>query len=229
MNGQDGTEAALDRLVQAALDHVPFDGWSDVTLKAAAADSGLAPGLVAALVPRGAVDLAAAAHRQGDRRMAEALALRDLSGLRFRDRVALAVRLRLEAAGGRETVRRGATFFALPQHAAEGAALIWGTADAIWRALGDESRDLAWYTKRASLAAIYSATLMYWLGDDSPEAEDSWAFLDRRIANLMDFEKAKAGFRASALGRVLTGPMKVLERVHAPEPAKDLPGFLHRR
>jgi ubiquinone biosynthesis protein COQ9 len=224
-----GTEAALQRLVDAAMPHVAFDGWSADCLRAAAADSGLAPGLVAALVPRGAADLASAAHRAGDRRMVQTLASEDLSGLRFRDRIAHAVRLRLEQAGGREVVRRGVTFFAMPAHAAEGAALIWGTADAIWTALGDTSRDVAWYTKRASLSAVYSSTLLYWLGDDSPGSEATWAFLDRRIDDVMAFEKAKAGFRASPLGKIFQGPMKILERIHAPEPAQDLPGHLDRR
>lgn len=229
MDREMGTEAALDRLIEAALPHVAFDGWSPATLQAAATDSGLAPALVAALVPRGPVDLAAAAHRRGDRRMAEALAARDLTTLRFRDRIALAVRLRLELAGGREVVRRGATLFALPAHAAEGAGLIWGTADAIWRALGDTSRDLNWYTKRASLSAVYSATVLYWLGDDSAEAQATWDFLDRRIENVMAFEKAKAGVKASPLGRILAGPLKILERVSAPEPAEDLPGHIRPR
>jgi ubiquinone biosynthesis protein COQ9 len=220
---------ALDRLLDAAAAHVAFDGWSEVTLKAAAADSGLDAGLVAALAPRGAIDLAAAAHRRGDRRMIAALSAEDLSALRFRDRIGRAVLVRLDQAGDREAVRRSAALFALPQHAAEGAGLIWGTADAIWTALGDTSRDLAWYTKRASLAAVYSATLLYWLGDDSPDRQATKAFLDRRIENVMQFEKAKAGFNASPLGKLLKGPLSVLERVRAPEPPADLPGHLGPR
>jgi ubiquinone biosynthesis protein COQ9 len=84
-----------DRLIDAALLHVPFDGWSEATLRAAAADTGVDLALARALYPRGAVDLALAFHRRGDRRMAEALAIADLGALRFRDKVAEAVRLRL--------------------------------------------------------------------------------------------------------------------------------------
>ena len=224
-----GTEAALDRLLGAAVPHLAFDGWSPALLKAAAADSGLAPGLVAALVPRGAVDLALAAHRQGDRQMIAALAATDLSALRFRERIAHAVRLRLELAGPREGLRRSAAFFAMPAHAAEGAALIWGTADAIWTALGDTSRDINWYSKRVTLSAVYSSTVLYWLGDDSPGAAATWEFLDRRIENVMAFEKAKAGFNASALGKALAGPLSFLGRVRAPEPARDMPGHTDPR
>lgn len=228
MDGDSERDTALERLVEAAGPHVAFDGWSETTLKAAAADAGVAPGLVAGLLPRGAVDLAAAAHRLGDRRVVAALAAEDLAALRFRERITRAVRLRLELAGGRETVRRAAALFALPQHAAEGAALIWGTADAIWTALGDESRDLNWYSKRASLSAVYSATLLYWLGDGSPGAEDSWAFLDRRIADVMAFEKTKASFQASPIGKFLGSSLKGLERVRAPQGNDTLPGHLSR-
>lgn len=228
MTDEIGTDAALDRLVDAALPHLAFDGWSPALLKAAAADSGLAPGLVAALVPRGALDLALAALRRGDRRMLEALEAEDLTALRFRERIARAVRLRIEAAGDREGLRRSAAFFAMPAHAAEGAALIWGTADRIWTALGDTSRDINWYSKRATLSAVYSSTLLYWLGDDSAGSEATWAFLDRRIENVMAFEKAKAGFNASALGKALAGPLGLLNKVRAPGPARDMPGHTDR-
>ena len=102
---------------------------------------------------------------------------------------------------------------------------IWGTADAIWTALGDTSTDLNWYTKRATLSAVYAATVLFWLGDDSPDHQATWDFLDRRIENVMRFEKAKATFRENPMGRaLLNGPLKILERVHAPQRPENLPG-----
>ena len=118
-----------------------------------------------------------------------AQAAADLLGLRFRDRIAHAIMLRLElVSGDREAVRRGATLFALPHHAADGARAIWHTADTIWTALGDESRDFAWYSKRATLSAVYSSALLYWLGDDSPGASATREFVARRIDNVMQIE-----------------------------------------
>lgn len=224
MDQENSTERAKTQVLQAALPHVAFEGWSEASLAEAISDSGVAPGLARALFPRGGVDLAVAYHRAEDAAMTAALAARDLAALRFRDRVALAVRLRLEGAD-KELVRRGSALFALPGHAVEGAGLIWATADAIWVALGDASRDLNWYTKRATLSAVYSATVLYWLGDHSEDHADTWAFLDRRIENVMQFEKTKAGFRENPLGKaLLRGPFKILERVSAPEPRHDLPG-----
>lgn len=216
---------AAGRLLDAALPHVAFDGWSEATFRAAAEDAGISPDLARALYPRGALDLAVAFHRAGDRTMAAALAAEDLSALRFRDRIARAVRLRLEGAD-REVVRRGAALFALPQNAATGAGLVWGAADAIWRALGDRSEDLNWYTKRATLSAVYSATVLFWLGDQSEGQEASWDFLDRRIGDVMRFEEMKARVRDNpVLGRMLEGPLKALSRIRPPAPPRpDLPG-----
>ncbi|NEY89778.1 COQ9 family protein [Tabrizicola oligotrophica] len=224
MERENSMERAKAQVLQAAVPHVAFDGWSDISLEAAITDSGVTPALAHALYPRGGVDLAVAYHRKGDAAMVEALAARDLTALRFRDKVALAIRLRLEGSD-KELVRRGSALFALPQHAIEGAGLIWATADAMLTALGDASRDLNWYSKRTSLSAVYGATVLYWLGDTSDGHEATWAFLDRRIENVMQFEKVKAGMQKNqGLQALLKGPLKVLERISAPKGAADLPG-----
>lgn len=214
-----------EKLLDAALAHVPFDGWSEETFRAAVAESGIAPGLAKGLCPRGAVDLAVAYHKRGDARMAERLAQMDLSEMRFREKITRAVRLRLEVVEDAEVVRRGMALFALPQYAPEGARLIWDTSDLIWTSLGDESRDINWYSKRATLSGVYSSTVLYWLGDESEGHAATWAFLDRRIEDVMRFETFKANMRANpGLMRLLKGPLDVLGRIRAPEPGGDMPG-----
>ena len=225
MEQPNSPDTAAARLLEAALPHVPFDGWSETTLRAAIADSGVAEGLARALFPRGGIDLVVAYHRQGDARLRAALAASDLAALRFRERVVHAVRLRLELVEDRELVRRGSTLFALPQHAAEGAKLIWGTADTIWDSLGDTTRDLNWYSKRATLSAVYGSTVLYWLGDDSLGHQATWDFLDRRIEDVMQIEKLKAAVKANPLGKaLLAGPTKLMEKWRVPTVPDDLPG-----
>ena len=184
-----------DKLLDAALAHVPFDGWSEASFEAAVSESELEPALAHGLCPRGAVDLAVAYHKRGDMRMLARLAQTDLDEMRYSARVTAAVRYRLEAVEDKELVRRGMTLFALPSFAPEGARLIWETCDAIWEALGDTSEDLNWYTKRATLSGVYSSAVLYWLGDTSEGHEATWAFLERRIENVMQFEKVKAKAR----------------------------------
>ena len=169
-------------LLDAALVHVPFDGWTETTFRAACRDTGIPEETAKSLFPRGALDLAVAYHKRGDEVMLQRLAAADTESMGIRDKITAAIRFRLEAAGDKEIVRRGSTLFALPQNAVLGAQLIWGTADAIWTALGDTSDDINWYSKRASLSAVYGATVLYWLGDDSDGHQATWDFLDRRIA-----------------------------------------------
>ncbi len=212
------------QLLDAALLHVPFDGWSPACFEAAIEDSGMDAGLARAICPRGAVDLAVAFHKAGDAQMVAQLSSANLNEMRFRDKIAHAVRLRLEVCEDKEIVRRGTSLFALPHHAALGAELIWGTCDAIWTALGDTSEDINWYSKRATLSGVYGTTVLYWLGDDSEGHAATWSFLDRRIENVMQFEKAKAQFNQSPLGKALAGPLSVLDRIRAPRSDSDLPG-----
>ncbi len=216
-----------DALLQAAKPHVPFDGWSEATFKAAQADAGVSPGLAAAVCPRGAVDLAMAYHEEGDQAMLARLNDADLNQMRFRDKVTAAVRFRLEAVEDKELVRRGMTLFALPHYAFEGAQAIWKTCDHIWTALGDTSDDVNWYTKRATLSGVYSSTVLYWLGDQSEGHEKTWAFLDRRIEDVMQFEKVKAKARESKLvDGLMKGPFSFLNRIKAPSgrPHTGMPG-----
>ena len=215
------------QLLDAIVPHVAFDGWTPDAFAAAIADTDIAPDAAKLACPRGAVDLALAFHLAGDAAMVAALAKADLSDMRFRDKVAHAIRLRLAAVDDKEAVRRGSTLFALPHMAPEGAKLIWGTADAIWTALGDTSEDINWYTKRATLSGVYASVVLYWLGDDSLDTQATDAFIDRRIDNVMQFEKVKAGVNKNPLLKPITGPLtRMMSMVKAPStsPRDDLPG-----
>ena len=213
-----------DELLDAVLLHVPFDGWSPTAFNAAVADTGIEMAAAKAICPRGAVDLAIAYHLRGDALMVAALAGADLSDMRFRDRVAHAIKVRLSDAD-KEVVRRGSALFALPHMAGDGAKLIWGTADAIWTALGDTSRDVNWYTKRATLSAVYGSVVLYWLGDDGTGIDD---FIDRRIENVMQFEKIKAQVNDSPVLKPFTNALAQLTGMIKAPPAMpdlDLPGI----
>lgn len=220
---------AKTRLLDAALIHVPFGGWSDTTFDDAVTDIGMDVGLARSICPRGAVDLALAYHTRGDQVMLEHLAAADLCGLKFREKITAAVRFRLEATPNKEIVRRGTVLFALPHHMADGVGAIWGTCGLIWTALGDTSNDVNWYTKRATLSGVYSATVLFWLGDDSENNSATWAFLDRRIENVMQIEILKSRVRDNPLLKpLMAGPNWLLGHIKAPalRDSQDFPGKL---
>lgn len=226
------TNTQTDDLLDAALLHVPFDGWSEATFRAAVADVGIDETLARAVCPRGAADLALAFHARGDAAMLARMASSDLAAMKIREKVTSAIRFRLEAIEDREAVRRGVTLFALPQYTAMGARAVWDTCDLIWSTLGDTSEDHNWYTKRATLSGVYSSTLLYLLGDDSPGFQATWDFLDRRIENVMQIEKIKAKVNANPILKpLLAGPNWLLGHVKSPSKraAMDLPGTLNTR
>ena len=196
-------------LIEAMLPNVPFDGWSRLALRSAARRAGLSVGEALALFPNGAAELVACFSRWVDLRMLDRLEATNLEPMRISERVALAIATRLEIlAPWREAVRRALSVLALPQHAPLGLRLLYQTVDAIWYAAGDRATDFSFYTKRGTLAAIYGATLLYWLEDSSPDFADTRAFLDRRLAGAASIGKARTRFE-TAIER-LPNPLRLL-------------------
>lgn len=182
-------------LLDAILTHVAFDGWTHAAIRAGAEDLGISEGR-ALLVFETGLDALLAHKAQMDDALTDALAKADMDTMRIRDRITFAVRTRFELmAPYREAERRAATLLAMPHNAPLAAKAIWKTVDIMWRAAGDTATDFNHYSKRTILGAVYSSTFLIWIGDDSEDCADTWAFLDRRIEGVMKFEKVKAKAR----------------------------------
>jgi ubiquinone biosynthesis protein COQ9 len=185
-------ESQRDALIEAMLPDVPFDGWSRAALRAAARRIGMPAAEALTLFSNGPADFVARFSHWADRRMLDRLETLPLGELRVPERVALAINTRLEIVEPwREAVRRAVTVLALPQNAPMALRLLYDTVDAVWYAAGDSSTDFSFYTKRATLAGIYAATLMYWLEDRSPGCAETRAFLDRRLADVARIGSAR--------------------------------------
>lgn len=179
----------LDRFAPLAAER----GWTEAAFKAAADAAGLSEGETALACPKGAFDLFDAFAARADEAMLKALSDLDLPAMRIRDKVRAAVQLRLQAQAPYKGAARAMTrALARPTRAPEAARLLWRTADRIWRALGDTSTDENFYSKRAILSGVLASTYTRWFSDDSEDSQATWAFLDDRIENVMQFEKFKA-------------------------------------
>jgi ubiquinone biosynthesis protein COQ9 len=122
-----------------------------------------------------------------------------LAGLKIREKIRGLVWRRLEIMGpAREAVRRALAILAMPQNLPQALRISWRSADTMWRIAGDTSTDFNHYTKRITLGGVYSSTLLVWLDDQSEAWSETAAFLDRRIDNVMRFEKFKAEWRGSS-------------------------------
>ena len=174
------------QIIEAALPIVPFDGWTDETMHAAAQGLNMDPMMVDALFPRGRHDYLKAFAAWADDKMREALTAENIHDLRVRDRVMNGVLTRLEILEPhKEAVRMASQILMRPQYARLATSLTWGTADKIWQWAGDESTDYNHYTKRGLLSAVIVPTTLYWLQDDSVSHEKTKAFLDRRIGEVL--------------------------------------------
>ncbi|ATE62991.1 COQ9 family protein [Rhizorhabdus dicambivorans] len=193
----DPADMTLDELRDALAERLPanavFDGWADAALAATAAGLGVPADRAALCFPGGTIDMIDAWFAAIDRTMTAELAARDLAAMKIRDRIRTALLIRLDLATAHpDALRRAMAILARPDHLAHAGKLAWRAADAMWRAIGDSSVDFAWYSKRTTLAAIYAATITAWMDDDSEGFADTRAFLDRRIDDVMKFEKLKA-------------------------------------
>jgi ubiquinone biosynthesis protein COQ9 len=195
-----------DRLADTVAANATFDGWTEATIAAAAQALGLPEGEALRLFPGGPLGVLEYVSSRADARTVADMEAAGTAGMKVRERIRTGVHLRLEKhTGTPDSARRALSLLALPLNAVLGAKLLYRTVDAIWYAAGDASVDFNFYTKRATLAGVYSATLLYWLNDRTPGNEATWAFLDRRLEDLMRIEKFKSQVRAWPGARTRAG------------------------
>ncbi len=212
---KDNTDPSLDArraILEAALVHIPFDGWSSRALKLAVSGAGLPEGSEELYFPAGPLELIEFWNEQCDAAMQTKLAALDLGSMRIRDKVTAGVLARLYAIGPHEeAARRAVARTALPDGLTLSPKILWTASDRIWRAIGDKSTDFNYYTKRTTLSAVISTSLAAWLSDEDPQKDKARAFLDARIENVMQFEKAK--FKAKKRIESLPDPIGILGRL----------------
>ena len=192
-------EEARDKILLAMLPHVTFDGWSRRSLAGGVADAGYTPDMALRAFPGGLREVADHFASYMDQQMLAELTHYKIENMKIRERIATCVRVRLQLfIRYRESVRRLISFLALPSNAPLAARCAWRTCSEMWYAAGDTSADFNYYTKRGLLTPVYTTTLLYWLSDDSENFENTWAFLDRRIADVLKIpmyqSKLKAAF-----------------------------------
>ena len=186
------------RLALAVGENAVFDGWTKGAVDSAAQQLGVDPVQARLAMPKGQAAMIDTYIQEVDRALEAHFTPERLAGMKIRDKIRGLVWHRLETMGpAREAVRRGLAVLAMPQNVPLALRISWRTADLMWRIAGDTSTDFNHYTKRMTLGAVYGSTLLAWLDDQSEGWADTAAFLDRRIDDVMKFEKLKAEWRGS--------------------------------
>jgi ubiquinone biosynthesis protein COQ9 len=187
------------RLALAVGENAVFDGWSRAAVDSAAAQLGIDPVQARLAMPKTQAGMIEVYIQEVDRALEAYFTPERLAPLKMRDKIRALVWRRLEVMGpAREAVRRALAILAMPQNLPLALRISWRTADVMWRIAGDTSTDFNHYTKRMTLGAVYGSTLLVWLDDQSEGWADTAAFLDRRIDDVMRFEKLKAEWRGSS-------------------------------
>ena len=189
-------EQIRHRLALAVGENAVFDGWTRTAVDSAADSLGIDRAQARLAFPKSQADMVDAYIQGVDREMEKRLPPESLLGMKIRDKIRTLVWTRLEIMGpAREAVRRGLSILAMPQNAPLGLRIGWRSADLMWRLAGDTSTDFNHYTKRMTLGAVYGSTLLAWIDDGSEGWAETATFLDRRIDDVMRFEKWKAQWR----------------------------------
>ena len=191
----DELRAALAPVLPA---HAAFDGWSNEALAMAAAELGVPAERARLAFAQGLVQMIDAWFDAIDKAMLDAFPPERIAAMKIRERIRELILFRFEAMRPhREALRRALAILALPQNLADAARLAWRAADRIWRVAGDTATDFNHYSKRAILVGVYGSTTLVFLDDESADLVPTRAFLNRRIDDVMRFEKFKASWRGT--------------------------------
>jgi len=198
-----GDDETLDtlrlRLAPLVAANAAFDGWSKAAVALAADQAGVDRDVAALAFEGGAMTMIEAWFASIDSAMLARFTPDELASMKVRARITALVEARLALlAPHRESLRRAQSVLAMPAHIGRATRLGWRAADNMWRAAGDTAVDYNHYTKRATLGAVYAATLLAFVNDESEDHAETRAFLARRIEGIMRFERAKARLTANA-------------------------------
>ena len=183
-------------------ENAAFDGWNAKAVDSAAAQTGIEPAQARLAFPKGQAEMVDAYIQGVDAAMEAHFTPKKIAAMKVRERIRALIWYRLEAmAPAREAVRTGLSILAMPLNVPLALRIGWRTADLMWRIAGDTATDYNHYTKRLILSGVYASTLLVWLDDQSEDWGETGAFLDRRLAGVMRFEKWKATWSGSDLHR----------------------------
>ncbi|KAH0619459.1 hypothetical protein JD844_000107 [Phrynosoma platyrhinos] len=191
--GYESEERLQNRILTAALEFVPTHGWTSDAIAEGAKSLGLSVA-AAGLFHNDGSELVLHFVSQCNTKLSELLeeqhklvqlgqAEKKKTDQFLKD--ALEARLRM-LIPYIEKWPQAISVLLLPHNIPSSLNLLTSMVDDMWHYAGDQSTDINWYTRRAVLAGIYNTTELVMIQDSSPDFEDTWSFLQNRIADAMN-------------------------------------------
>ena len=187
-------------LIRAMLTHVPFDGWTWEAMEQGAIDIGFEKKKTSSsrmkifknLFKNGSIDFIEIFSEIIDLEVKEKYDLLEFKPERVSEKIKKIIMIRLNLCQKyKEAVRTSISLTAMPKNTKISFDMLYRTCDSIWRIAGDKSTDFSFYTRRVSLAAVYTSTLLFWLNDNSNDNIETEFFLDRRLKDLNKISRLK--------------------------------------
>eukprot|EP01112_Ceratiomyxa_fruticulosa_P009774 TRINITY_DN2563_c0_g1_i1.p1 TRINITY_DN2563_c0_g1~~TRINITY_DN2563_c0_g1_i1.p1 ORF type:complete len:309 (+),score=50.97 TRINITY_DN2563_c0_g1_i1:137-1063(+) len=179
------------KILNASLPHVHKHGWTIEALSLGAKDVGL-PMIANGLFPNGPIHLVHHFVDKCNKEMAIELgkSKEHLATLRFKDKIGFGVKMRLRMI--QPFINHWPQAMALlahPPNIPDSLHHLYLLVDEIWHHSGDKATDFSWYTKRATLAGIYTSSELFMVSDTSENFQDTMGFVDRRLDDVIAFSK----------------------------------------
>ena len=198
----DNRQIKID-LIRAMLTHVPFDGWTWEAMEQGAIDisfekkkpSSLRIEIFKGLFKNGSIDFIDVFSEMIDLEVKQNYDLIDPKPTRVPEKIKKIIMIRLNLCQKyKEAVRSSIALTAIPTNAKTSINILYRTCNSIWRMAGDKSTDFSFYTRRISLATVYTSTLLFWLNDKSNDNVETEFFLDRRLRDIGKISSFKKPF-----------------------------------
>ena len=190
-------------LIRAMLTHVPFDGWTWEAMEQGAKDIGfekkktpfLRINIYKSLFKNGSIDFIDIFSELIDLEVKEKYELIEPKPERIPEKIKKIIMIRLNLCEKyKEAVRSSISLTAIPKNTKISFNILYRTCNNMWRMAGDKSTDFSFYTRRMSLAAVYTSTLLFWLNDKSNDNVETEFFLDRRLNDISKISILKKPF-----------------------------------
>tara|TARA_B100000989_G_scaffold293709_1_gene271529 strand:+ start:750 stop:1490 length:741 start_codon:yes stop_codon:yes gene_type:complete len=195
----DNNQIRID-LIRAMLTHVPFDGWTWEAMEQGALDIGfekkktpfLRVKIFKGLFKNGSIDFIDIFSDIIDLEVIENYNLLETKPVKVSEKIKKIIMIRLNICQKyKEAIRSSISITAIPTNAKISLNTLYKTCNIMWRIAGDKSTDFSFYTRRITLAAVYTSTLLFWLNDNSNNNIETEFFLDRQLKNISKISSLK--------------------------------------
>lgn len=172
-------------ILASALEHVPIHGFTQDALTLGVRSAGYPDISTTALFPKGAFSIVLYHLVTQRLALADRVQFPTEQGVGQKVRALTLARLRANADPNvLPHWQQGLGLMSLAENIPASLKELAKLSDEIWFQAGDVSVDSSWYTKRASLSAVYAAAEMFQTTDQSTDFRDTEAFLDRRLSEV---------------------------------------------